>query len=90
MKFNPKFTTHFQTNSIHIDEYPNLSGHTTSDVVCPIHFSSTFAKPNYETTCLNHGYSRLSNPTREVIESKIACLEKMYLVFLYKNNTRQF
>ena len=83
MKFNPKFTTHFQTNSIHIDEYPNLSGHTTSDVVCPIHFSSTFAKPNYETTCLNHGYSRLSNPTREVIESKIACLENAKYAICY-------
>ncbi|RDU64214.1 cystathionine gamma-synthase [Helicobacter didelphidarum] len=75
MKFKTNFTTHFDTNAIHIDEVPNLSGETSSDVVSPIHFSSTFAKPDYENTCLGHGYSRLSNPTREVIESKLSSLE---------------
>lgn len=74
-KFTQNFDTHFETNAIHIHERPKLHGQTTSDVVSPIHFSSTFAKPDYETTCLNHGYSRLTNPTREVMENKIAVLE---------------
>lgn len=75
MRFKAKFDTHFETNAIHIDEKPNLSGQISADVIAPIHFSSTFAKPDYESTCLGHGYSRLSNPTREVMESKLSSLE---------------
>lgn len=70
-----KSNYHFDTNAIHISESPNLSGETSSDVVAPIHLSSTFAKPDFESTILGHGYSRLSNPTREVIESKLNALE---------------
>lgn len=83
MQFRPKFNTHFETNAIHIDEKPNLSGQISADVVAPIHFSSTFAKPDYENTCLGHGYSRLSNPTREVMESKLASLENAAYTICY-------
>lgn len=65
----------FQTQAIHIKEKPNLSGYTSSDAITPIHLSSTFAKPNFESTILGHGYSRLSNPTREVMEEKLGALE---------------
>ncbi|MWV61439.1 aminotransferase class I/II-fold pyridoxal phosphate-dependent enzyme [Helicobacter saguini] len=65
----------FDTNAIHVSESPNLSGETSSDVVAPIHLSSTFAKPNFTDTIKGHGYSRLSNPTREVMESKLNTLE---------------
>ncbi|STQ86078.1 aminotransferase class I/II-fold pyridoxal phosphate-dependent enzyme [Helicobacter muridarum] len=75
MKFEPKFNTGFETNAIHIDEKPNIYGHISADVVTPIHLSSTFAKPDYESTCLGYSYSRLSNPTREVMESKLGSLE---------------
>lgn len=76
MQFKPRFDTQFDTKAIHIDEAPNLSGQTSADVIAPIHLSSTFAKPDYESTCLGHGYSRLSNPTREVMESKLSSLEE--------------
>ena len=75
----------FTTRAVHVSENPNLSGNTTSDVVVPIHFSSTFAKPNYEETILGHGYSRLSNPTREVMESKIASLENAKHAICYSS-----
>ncbi|MDE5591946.1 MAG: PLP-dependent aspartate aminotransferase family protein [Helicobacter sp.] len=65
----------FNTKAITVCEEPNLSGETSSDVVSPIHLSSTFAKLDYENAIKNFSYSRLSNPTREVIESKLAALE---------------
>ncbi|PAF50092.1 cystathionine gamma-synthase [Helicobacter sp. 13S00401-1] len=65
----------FATRAIITSEIPDLSGNTTSDVVSPIHLSSTFAKADFENNILGHSYSRLSNPTREVIEKKLASLE---------------
>lgn len=65
----------FSTKAIATSEEPNLSGKAPSDVVSPIHVSSTFAKPDFENLSGGHGYSRLTNPTREVIESKLSALE---------------
>lgn len=73
----------FQTKAIHIKEKPNLSGHTSSDAIAPIHLASTFAKPDFESTILGHGYSRLSNPTREVMEHKLAALENAKYTICY-------
>lgn len=65
----------FNTKAITTAENPNLSGHTSSDVISPIHLSSTFAKPDYENNIKGFSYSRLTNPTREVLEKKVAALE---------------
>ncbi len=61
----------FSTKAISVAEEPNLSGKTSSDVISSIHLASTFAKPDFENTIRGFGYSRLTNPTREVVESKI-------------------
>ncbi|RAX53612.1 PLP-dependent aspartate aminotransferase family protein [Helicobacter sp. 11-8110] len=65
----------FSTKAITTAENPNLSGYTSSDVISPIHLSSTFAKPDYENNIKGFSYSRLTNPTREVLEKKVAALE---------------
>lgn len=83
LKSNKKNTNSFSTDAITTAESPNLSGKAPSDVVSPIHVASTFAKPDFESTSGGHGYSRLSNPTREVIESKLAKLENAKYAICY-------
>ncbi|RAX54380.1 cystathionine gamma-synthase [Helicobacter sp. 16-1353] len=73
----------FSTKAVITAENPNLSGETSSDVISPIHLSSTFAKADFESTTGGHGYSRLTNPTREVIENKLAALENAKYAICY-------
>lgn len=73
----------FSTKAISVAEEPNLSGKTSSDVISSIHLASTFAKPDFENTIRGFGYSRLTNPTREVVESKLAALENAKYAICY-------
>lgn len=73
----------FATKAITTSEKPNLSGNAPSDVISPIHLSSTFAKPNYNDTIQNFSYSRLSNPTRNNLENKLAVLENAKYAIAY-------
>lgn len=75
----------FSTKAITTAEKPNLSGKTSSDVVSPIHLASTFAKVDFESTTGGFGYSRLTNPTREVIENKLAALENAKYAICYSS-----
>lgn len=75
----------FSTKAITTAEKPNLSGKTSSDVVSPIHLASTFAKVDFESTTGGFGYSRLTNPTREVIENKLAALENAKYTICYSS-----
>lgn len=75
----------FSTKAITTAEKPNLSGKTSSDVVSPIHLASTFAKVDFESTTGGFGYSRLTNPTREVIENKLASLENAKYAICYSS-----
>lgn len=65
----------FSTKAIIFDEKPNLSGETSSDVISPIHLSSTFAKREFEGSIGGFEYSRNTNPTRNVIQNKLKELE---------------
>lgn len=65
----------FSTKAIIFDEKPNLSGETSSDVISPIHLSSTFAKREFEVSIGGFEYSRNTNPTRNVIQNKLKELE---------------
>lgn len=73
----------FSTKAITLGESPNLSGKAPSDVVSPIHLSSTFAKADFESLTGGFGYSRLTNPTREVLEKKLCALENAKYAICY-------
>jgi len=60
----------FETLAIHVGEEPDLWG--SGDVVAPIHLSSTFAQKGSPG---GYRYSRIANPTRDVLERKLAALE---------------
>lgn len=67
---------HFETLAIHEGEEPNLKEGGTGDVVAPIHLSSTFARKELEKPPMGYRYSRISNPTRDALEKKLAAIEK--------------
>tara|TARA_Y100000310_G_C20702969_1_gene831799 strand:- start:480 stop:1670 length:1191 start_codon:yes stop_codon:yes gene_type:complete len=60
----------FETKIIHEGEYQNKHG----DATMPIHLSSTFIKPNLDTS-QEFEYSRAGNPSRSLVEKKLAILE---------------
>jgi cystathionine gamma-lyase len=64
------------TKAIHIGEEPSF-GAGSGDVVAPIHPSTTFARRTREVDKPSAGYeySRTGNPTRDVLEAKLAALE---------------
>ena len=66
---------HFETLAIHEGEEPNLKEGGTGDVVAPIHLSSTFARKELDKLPMGYEYSRISNPTRDALEKKLAALE---------------
>lgn len=63
----------FETLAIHLGEEPDLW--ESGDVVAPIHLSSTFAQRGPDESPRGYRYSRIANPTRDVLERKLAVLE---------------
>jgi cystathionine gamma-lyase len=63
----------FTTKAIHLgrDIFRGFYG----DVVAPIHLSTTFAKESLEEVDEGYVYSRTGNPTRDVLEVRLAALE---------------
>lgn len=66
----------FSTKSIHTGEEPDFREGATGDVVAALHLSTTFARRHVDTPTGGYEYSRSSNPTRKVLEQKLAALEK--------------
>jgi cystathionine gamma-lyase len=65
----------FETRAIHVGEEPNVGEGGTGDVVTPIHLASTFARREVEQPTAGYEYSRTDNPTRTVLQQKLASLE---------------
>nr|MDO8099077.1 PLP-dependent aspartate aminotransferase family protein [Candidatus Njordarchaeota archaeon] len=65
----------FATKAIHVGEEPNLEEGGTGDVVTPIHLASTFARMEVEKPTRGYEYSRKRNPTRDVLEKRLAVIE---------------
>jgi len=66
----------FSTKSIHIGEEPNFNEGATGDVITPLHLSTTFARKDVDIPTAGYEYSRSLNPTRNVLEQKLAAIEK--------------
>jgi len=71
----------FSTRAIHAGEERKKGG--TKNVVPPIHMGSTFPRDSIDNPPGGYEYSRTGNPTRTVLEEKLASLEnaKYGLVF---------
>ena len=65
---------HFKTDSIHWAEHPRFIEGVPSDVVTPIHLSSTFAREEVDKPGVAT-YGRVDNPTRKALEARYARLE---------------
>ena len=63
-----------RTRAIHLGEDPLETQH--GDIVPPIHVAVTFAKKSVRDVESGYVYSRTSNPTRDVLERKLAGLER--------------
>lgn len=63
----------FTTKAIHLGE--DIFRRFFGDVVSPIHPSTTFAKERVEDIEVGYVYSRTGNPTRDVLEVRLAALE---------------
>jgi len=66
----------FSTKSIHTGEEPDFREGATGDVVAALHLSTTFARRKVAHPTGGFEYSRSLNPTRKVLEQKLAALEK--------------
>ena len=66
----------FSTKSIHTGEEPDFREGASGDVVASLHLSTTFARDKVENPTGGFEYSRSQNPTRKVLEQKLAALEK--------------
>ena len=63
----------FETKAIHTgEEHGKMQN---GDVVVPLHLSSTFARNRMEDLPNGYHYSRAGNPTRRVLEERMAALE---------------
>jgi cystathionine gamma-lyase len=65
----------FETRSIHAGEEPNLDPGGSGDLVSPIHLASTFAMDRAGEPEHGYKYSRLGNPTRDALETRLASLD---------------
>lgn len=74
----------FETLAVTAGEEPFRTGSDAGDVVSPLHLASTFALPGLDTEMSLEDvdpdagefvYSRLSNPTRHALETRLAALE---------------
>ncbi len=66
----------FSTKSIHTGEAPDFREGASGDVVASLHLSTTFARREVDHPTGGFEYSRSLNPTRKVLEQKLAALEK--------------
>ena len=66
---NKKNNLHFSTKSIHVGNDPDETG----SVVVPIHLTSTFKQPIFEST-EKFVYSRVGSPTVKKLEENLAML----------------
>lgn len=65
----------FATRAITTGENPATAGTETGDVVTPIHLAATFARTRIEEPTTGYSYGRTANPTRDVLDAKLATLE---------------
>ena len=63
----------FETKAVHVGE--DHGKMQNGDVVVPIHLSSTFARTKMDDLSNGYHYSRAGNPTRTVLEERLAALE---------------
>jgi len=68
----------FSTKSIHTGEDPNFLEGASGDVIAPLHLSTTFARKEVDAPTSGFEYSRSSNPTRKILEQKLAAIEKAH------------
>lgn len=66
----------FETRAIHVGEEAKLGDGEKGDVVAPIHLSSTFARKEVDKPTDGYEYSRTDNPTRTMLQSRLATLER--------------
>ncbi len=65
----------FETSVVHSGEEPNMEPGGTGDIASPIHLSSTFARKRVDKPTGGFTYSRTTNPTRSMLEARLAALE---------------
>lgn len=65
----------FETRAVRAGEEPNLEPGGAGDVVSPIHLASTFVMDEIGDPTHGYKYSRLGNPTRDALESRLAALD---------------
>lgn len=68
----------FETQAVRAGEEPFVrpgSAGETGDVVSPIHLASTFAMETVGEPSQEYKYSRLGNPTRNALETRLAVLD---------------
>jgi cystathionine gamma-lyase len=87
-------TRRFETVAVSEGEHPDGDG--VGDVVSPIHLASTFALPGLDTSMRLEDvdpaageflYSRLNNPTRHALETRLAALEGGGFGFAFASGT---
>jgi cystathionine gamma-lyase len=62
-----------ETKGVHVGE--GLEKTQNGDVVVPIHLASTFARRKVDEPTNGYEYSRAGNPTRDVLEERLAAIE---------------
>jgi cystathionine gamma-lyase len=65
----------FSTKAIHAGERPDIDNGSAGDVVSPIHLASTYVQRGVGVPVKGYEYSRMGNPTRAALETKLATLE---------------
>jgi cystathionine gamma-lyase len=73
----------FSTKAIHAGEKPDFREGATGDVVSPIHLSIPFARRKVDELTAGYEYTRMSNPTRNALETKLASLENARFGFAF-------
>ncbi|MDR1370126.1 MAG: PLP-dependent aspartate aminotransferase family protein [Dysgonamonadaceae bacterium] len=65
----------FSTRAIRSGEEIDFREGATGDVIVPIHLATTFAREKVNIPTAGYEYTRLLNPTRKALETKLAALE---------------
>ena len=63
----------FETKAVHVGE--DHGKMQNGDVVVPLHLATTFARTKMDALPNGYHYSRAGNPTRTVLEERLAALE---------------
>ena len=74
---------HFETLATRAGEHDG----TSTDVVPPLHLSTTFVRETMTTEDADYRYSRIDNPTRRGLESTLAALEGGDEAFAFASGT---